>query len=167
LFHNELEQWKAVQPNIGADDVRDDGRAIRLMVATGAGVPEHYLSEGGNANRATAAEMGLPAMKRFQRRQEYFRHVIQRICQRVIEAALAAGTVKRGAVLAFSVVFDEPLGDQIVDRTAALDSATRAVAAAASAGWISKSEARRLWWQLSGQGDLRDGDESGVLVGGE
>ena len=167
LFHNELEQWKAVQPNIGADDVRDDGRAIRLMVATGAGVPEHYLSEGGNANRATAAEMGLPAMKRFQRRQEYFRHVIQRICQRVIEAALAAGTVRRGAVLAFSVVFDDPLGDQMVDRTAALDSATRAVAAAASAGWITKSEARRLWWQLSGQGDLRDGDESGSVVGGE
>ena len=37
LFHNEVESWRAVQPNIGADDVRDDGRALRLMIATGAG----------------------------------------------------------------------------------------------------------------------------------
>jgi hypothetical protein len=77
LFHNEVEEWKAVQPQIGAADVRDDGRALRLMIAVGAGMPEHYLAEGGNANRATAAEMGLPAIKRFQRRQEYFRQVSQ------------------------------------------------------------------------------------------
>ena len=37
LGHNEVESWRAVQPNIGADDVRDDGRALRLMIATGAG----------------------------------------------------------------------------------------------------------------------------------
>ena len=37
LVHNEVESWRAVQPNIGADDVRDDGRALRLMIATGAG----------------------------------------------------------------------------------------------------------------------------------
>ncbi len=167
LFHNELEQWKAVQPSIGGDDVRDDGRAIRLMVATGAGVPEHYLSEGGNANRATAAEMGLPAMKRFQRRQEYLRTVIQRMCQRVIGAALAAGTVRNGADLSFAVAFDDPLGDGLVYRTATLQSATRAVTDALSAGLISDSEAKRIWWQLSGSGDLRDGDEAGRIVGGE
>jgi hypothetical protein len=167
LFHNELEQWKAVQPSIGGDDARDDGRAIRLMVATGAGVPEHYLSEGGNANRATAAEMGLPAMKRFQRRQEYLRSVIQRMCQRVIEAALAAGTVRKGANLSFAVAFDDALGDGLVYRTATLQSATRAVTDALAAGLISDSEAKRIWWQLSGSGDLRDGDESGRIVGGE
>lgn len=167
LFHNELEQWKAVQPSIGGDDARDDGRAIRLMVATGAGVPEHYLSEGGNANRATAAEMGLPAMKRFQRRQEYLRTVIQRMCQRVIEAALAAGTVRKGANLSFAVAFDDALGDGLVYRTATLQSATRAVTDALAAGLISDSEAKRIWWQLSGSGDLRDGDESGRIVGGD
>ncbi len=43
-------------------------------------MPEHYLSEGGNANRATAAEMGLPAIKRMQRRQEYFRQILEREC---------------------------------------------------------------------------------------
>lgn len=167
LFHNELEQWKAVQPSIGADDVRDDGRAIRLMVATGAGVPEHYLSEGGNANRATAAEMGLPAMKRFQRRQEFLRSIVQRMCQRVIEAGIAAGTVRKGVNLGFSVAFDDALGDGLVYRTATLQSATRAVTDALNAGLISDSEAKRIWWQLSGSGDLRDGDEAGRIVGGE
>ena len=37
LVHNETEVWKAVRPEIGAADVRDDGRAIRLMIAAGAG----------------------------------------------------------------------------------------------------------------------------------
>jgi hypothetical protein len=41
---------------------------LRWLIAAGASIPEHYLAEGGNANRATA-EIELPAMKRFQRRQ--------------------------------------------------------------------------------------------------
>jgi hypothetical protein len=35
LFHNEGEMWKPVQPEINAGDAAPDGRAIRLMVATG------------------------------------------------------------------------------------------------------------------------------------
>src|SRR5207237_9049498 len=91
LFHSASETWRAIQPQIGADDVKDDGRALRLMIATGAGVPEHYLSEGGNANRATATEMGLPAIKRFQRRQEFLRGVLTRIVERVLDEQVRAG----------------------------------------------------------------------------
>ncbi|HEV2123892.1 MAG TPA: hypothetical protein VGW38_14100 [Chloroflexota bacterium] len=91
LFHNEAEEWKAVSHASTLPHVRDDRRALRLMIAVGAGVPEHYLAEGGNANRATAAEMGLPAIKRFQRRQEEFRQVLVRIVERVIEEAVRVG----------------------------------------------------------------------------
>jgi hypothetical protein len=65
IIHNESEIWSAVKPEISANDAESDGRAIKLMIAAGAGVPEHYLADGGNANRATAAEMSLPTLLKF------------------------------------------------------------------------------------------------------
>lgn len=150
LFHNEAETWRAVQPQIGADDVKEDGRALRLMIATGAGVPEHYLSEGGNANRATAAEMGLPAIKRFQRRQEFLRSVIERILQRVLEEQQRAGRLGPRIDRHFTIEFDE-LGET---RSGELGTAAAAfagaLATASGQGWITADEARRLWWRFIG-----------------
>lgn len=157
LFHNEVESWRAVQPNIGADDVRDDGRALRLMIATGAGVPEHYLSEGGNANRATAAEMGLPAIKRFGRRQEFLRRVLARLVDRALDAQVAAGRLSARADRRFVVTFDEPVADQKEARAASLAQATVAIATATDRGWATPDEARRLWWRLAGEADEVEG----------
>ncbi|NLD73071.1 MAG: hypothetical protein GX649_10195 [Chloroflexi bacterium] len=77
------EEWRAVQPQIAADDVEADGKAIRLMVAAGVGVPLHYLAEGESANRATAREMGTATFRHFQHRQ----HVFQGILEDVVRAA--------------------------------------------------------------------------------
>ncbi len=166
LFHNEVESWRAVQPNIGADDVRDDGRALRLMIATGAGVPEHYLSEGGNANRATASEMGLPAIKRFQRRQEYLRGLLTRVVQRALDAQVAAGRLSARADRRFTVTFDELVADSRDVRVAWLSQATGALATATDRGWVTGTEARRLWWRLAGDADAVDGGDGVRTDGG-
>ena len=166
LFHNEVESWRAVQPNIGADDVRDDGRALRLMIATGAGVPEHYLSEGGNANRATASEMGLPAIKRFQRRQEYLRGLLTRVVRRALDAQVAAGRLSARADRRFTVTFDELVADSRDVRVAWLSQATDALATATDRGWVSGTEARRLWWRLAGDADAVDGGDGARTDGG-
>jgi hypothetical protein len=68
IIHNEAETWSSVDPKINANDVNEDGRAIRLMIAVGASLPEHYLSDGENGNRATASEMSLPTLLKFKRR---------------------------------------------------------------------------------------------------
>ncbi len=60
IIHNEAEKWSAVEPHIQANDASADGRAIKLMIAAGSSIPEHYLADGDNGNRATAAEMSLP-----------------------------------------------------------------------------------------------------------
>lgn len=36
-------EWKPLSANIGADDVTEDGRLIRLAIAAGLGIPEHIL----------------------------------------------------------------------------------------------------------------------------
>ncbi len=105
LFHSDGEVWKPMDPQIDAADAAPDGRAIRLMIAVGALLPEHYLAEGGNVNRATAAEMGLPSIKRFQRRQELFRYLLTTIVDRVLDEAQRTGRLGPRVDRTFEVKF--------------------------------------------------------------
>ena len=138
---------------LGADDASADGRAIRLMIATGSMLPEHYLGEGGNANRATAAEMGLPAMKRFQRRQEVFRAMVTRIINRVLDEGMKVGRLGPRANRKFVVQFEELSAAPIEGLAAATERLTRALKMAEEQGWVSKEEAGRMWRRYAGQVD--------------
>ncbi|MBN1137738.1 MAG: hypothetical protein JXM73_14215 [Anaerolineae bacterium] len=58
--------------NIQAGDAADDGRTLRLAIATGANLGLHYLGEGESINYATAKEMGEPTTRFYSERQEEF-----------------------------------------------------------------------------------------------
>ncbi|HUZ76288.1 MAG TPA: hypothetical protein VMV93_01755 [Chloroflexota bacterium] len=154
VVHNESEQWAAVEPKIAADDVAADGRAIKLMIAVGAGLPEHYLSEGGEVNRATAAEMGLPTLKRFQRRQDYFGYLLRSILERVIAEAVAAHTLPAGVDRTFELVFPAIDSDDSVQVAAAFGQAVTALGAARDRGWVSDAAATRLMYRFLGEDGL-------------
>jgi hypothetical protein len=148
LFHSEDETWKPVDPQIDAADAAPDGRAIRLMIATGALLPEHYLAEGGNANRATAAEMGLPAIKRFQRRQHVFRALLTAVVNRVLDEAQRTGRLGPRVNRTFSVQFEELATSSQLDLAGTLVRFAEALALATDRGWIARDEARSLWWRF-------------------
>jgi hypothetical protein len=135
--------------------VRDDGRALRLLIAAGAGIPEHYLAEGGNANRATAAEMGLPAIKRFQRRQEYFRQVLVRIVSRVIDEAQRVGRLGPRVNRSIRVEFEELSPSPVEALAAAAGGLAPALAAAAERSWLTPEECRGLLLRVLGQAESR------------
>src|ERR1700730_12911429 len=107
IIHNEAEQWSAVEPRIQADDVSEDGRQIKLMVAVGAMLPEHYLADGDNGNRATAAEMSLPTLLKFKRRQRVVRYMLRAILDRVIREAQKAGRLGLHVDMAYDITFPE------------------------------------------------------------
>ena len=144
VVHNESEEWNAVQPSISADDVEADGRAIKMMIAIGAGLPEHYLSEGGNVNYATAAEMGLPTFRKFQRRQDQFALLIRTIVDRVLNEAVRAGTLPLGVDRTYTVEMPELASDDraVVAQTTA--TMVTALATAREHGWVSDETAMRL-----------------------
>jgi len=144
VVHNESEEWSAVQPNISADDVEADGRAIKMMIAMGAGLPEHYLSEGGHVNYATAAEMGLPTFRKFQRRQDEVVLMIRAIVDRVLDEAVKAGTLPAGADRRYDVNVPELVPDDNTTLATAASTMANALALARDRGWISDETAMKL-----------------------
>jgi hypothetical protein len=79
------ETWSAVSPGISADAVEADGKAIRLMIAAGSGIPLHLLGEGESATRATAREMGTSTFRHFSHRQQE----MAQLCAHLVRVAAA------------------------------------------------------------------------------
>ncbi len=67
--HGKGEETSMKQLNIQGDDVKEDGRALRLAIAAGANIGLHYLGEGESINYATAKEMGEPTARFYSDRQ--------------------------------------------------------------------------------------------------
>ena len=155
VVHNESEEWSAVEPKIGADQVEADGKAIKMMVAVGAGLPEHYLAEGGNVNKATAAEMGLPTLKRFQRRQDYVGFMLRCILDRVLLEAERAGMLSARLDKRYEIIFPPIDTDDGESIASALGKLVPALQGAKQEGWLDDAAARKLLHRFLG-GDAFD-----------
>lgn len=79
IISDASETWTAIRPEIGADDAEPDGKALRLMIAAGTGVPLHFLGEGESATRATAREMGTATFRHFSARQQTLRVILSTV----------------------------------------------------------------------------------------
>jgi hypothetical protein len=151
LIHNEAEQWKAVQPNINAQDAAEDGRQIKLMVAVGALLPEHYLSDGENENRATAAEMSLPTLLKFKRRQRYVKYMLTCIIDRVIAEAQKAGRIGPKTDTSYEITFPEIDSGEHQTLANATNLLVSALANASARGWVSDETAMRILFEFAGE----------------
>lgn len=146
IFHNEAEEWRAVDPQINAADTKDDGRAFKLMVAVGASLPEHFLSDGSVATRATAAEMGLPTLLKFQRRQHTMQYILRTILDRVIIEAQKANKLAASIdpYSAYDIIFPEIDVADNQSTATAVSSLVSALMTAKTQGWISDETAMQL-----------------------
>ncbi len=151
IIHNESEQWSAVRPEINANEAAEDGRALKLMIAVGAQLPEHYLSDGSNGNRATAAEMGLPTLLKFQRRQYVMRSLLRTILDRVLLEARKAKRLAPEIDMHYDILFPEI---DVADHQAlagATHTLVSALTVAKQQGWVSDETAMRLLFQFAGE----------------
>lgn len=73
------ENLSVVNANLGSFEAEQDGLALKRMIATGVGLPLHYLAEPEGATRTTADAAGTPTFKRFKRRQEYLKNVLRAV----------------------------------------------------------------------------------------
>jgi hypothetical protein len=148
LVHDQTESWRAVQPNIAAQDAEPDGRALRLMIAAGAGLPLHFLAEAEGSNRATAAEMGGPTLRHFERRQLYLGWVFADLA---LEAARRSGRFGDGRRLTIEAEFEDLSARENAQAAVATRAIVDALAVAANRGWVDDATARRLIGKYAGE----------------
>jgi hypothetical protein len=142
---NDAEEWAAITPHIDAQSAAPDGRALRLMIAAGAGLPLHFLAEGETANRATAHEMGGPTLRRLERRQRYFGWLLRDLARRAL--ALSG---RFGPDAPVEVTFEALSADDRVTLANAASAMAQALATATAAGWLDTAAARALFLRFAG-----------------
>lgn len=151
LIHNESEQWTAIRPEINAGEAAEDGRALKLILAVGAQLPEHYLSDGNYGNHATAKEMGLPTFLKFQRRQHIMRAMLRTILDRVLHEARRAKRLSPEIDCSYDVLFPEIDVEDHQTLASATQLLVSALSAAKEQGWVSDETAMRLLFQFAGE----------------
>lgn len=139
--------------NIRADEARDDGRALRLAIATGAGLGLHYLGEGESINYATAKEMGEPTSRFLSGRQRQFGQFLVQLVAVAYRRQVALGLARMpaGGDLKLSAVAPEVAR---ADNLALAQAAREIVSALAEMkvnGWIDDSTAIRLAFKFAGE----------------
>ena len=153
LFHNEKEEWQAAAPNVQAGDVWRDGHALKLMIAVGAGVPIHWLSEVSSGTRAVAAEMGGPTLRTFQGYQADFGFLLRRILKKELDGVLGAST---GSQRPFQIIFPDLESSDNLELARSAAALVGALGEAVERGWISNEMAKEWLFQFSGRTmDLR------------
>lgn len=152
IIHNEAEEWQAVRPEISAEDAKEDGRAIKLMIAAGATLPEHFLSDGDNGNRATASEMGLPTFLKFQRRQNVIKHILRTILDRVLREAQQVGRLSKHLEIAkaYDILFPAFDTEHNQELGSAIAWLMQGLSTARAQGWISDETSMQMLFQFCG-----------------
>ena len=152
IVTDETEEWKPVQPKIQAEDVKDDGKALRLMIAAGAGVPLHYLAEGETATRTTAREMVGPTVRHYEHRQRFFCDLLVDVIEKAAYRARVAGRLARprgGPQLSY-VVADLREEDNLKVARAAKE-IVEYLRAMKAEGWITDRKAMELAYKFAGE----------------
>lgn len=92
-IHNEKIEWTAVSPNLQSADVQTAVDTVLSYIATGAGIPKTWLNGTMDVNRATAAELNDPGLKRLAMRQRYVKNCVAQIVTFVLDQAEIRGVL--------------------------------------------------------------------------
>jgi hypothetical protein len=72
LVSDASEVWSVLSPKLEAMDAKEDGLALKKLIAAGVGIPMHFLAEPEGSTRTTADSAGGPTFRRFEQRQRFF-----------------------------------------------------------------------------------------------
>lgn len=85
LVTDENETWEVIAPRLESGEANTDGLALKKMIASGAGVPLHFLAEPESSTRTTAEAAGGPTYRRFEQRQSFFLWLVRDVLQAALK----------------------------------------------------------------------------------
>jgi hypothetical protein len=75
------EKWDVIHPKLDSFEAERDGLTIKKLIASGAGLPIHFLAEPESSTRTTAEQADDPTHRHFDRRQFFFGEFLVRIAR--------------------------------------------------------------------------------------
>jgi len=151
IVSDENEEWTALSASLQSSDAEADGKALRLVIAAGAGVPLHFLSEGESATRATAAEMGGPTFRHYTHRQLAFVAMLYDLVTTCARRAAIVANVRLPDDLQLSATLpDLDRGDNLA-LAQAMGAAASALTIMRDNGWIDDPTAAELTLKFTGE----------------
>lgn len=97
-------KYEFLSPNLQASDVKEDGRAMKLDMASALNLPEYALGDSSNSNYASTLVAEAPFVKAVQYWQKFFEYWFGMIGRKVIENVVKAG------------ILDEPNDEEFLNR---------------------------------------------------
>ena len=94
-YHNKSVEWKAVTPDLKAADSAAAADLILSYISTGARLPKTWLNGMMDVNKATAQELGAPALARLSLRQKLVKYIITLIITFALDQAEIHGLVNK------------------------------------------------------------------------
>ncbi len=161
-YHNEAEELKAVSPDLKAQDGATTADLILSLIATGVGLPKTWLNGIMDVNRASAASMDEPSLKRLRARQQVVIGAVERMVRFALDQASMAGALAKADEAGHPFSVDAPeMSQRDAERASrALFSTIQALGMADAAGWIDSETARQavvmMLSQLGVSVDLAD-----------
>lgn len=151
--HGDGEKITLRNLNIDAADAKDDGKALRLAVSTGAILGPHHLGEGESINLATAKAMDEPTARFHTNRQKVMTQLLLDITATAYMRAVATGKARApedGDLQMSASVVEAARVDNENLAKAARD-IVRALARMKKNGWIDDRTAIALSFKFAGE----------------
>lgn len=86
--------YEMLSPNINAQDVKEDGRNIKLNMAAGTQIPEYIFGDASNANYSSTMVSEAPFVKAIEFWQIYLEFFFQQLFKKVVTNASKQSLVK-------------------------------------------------------------------------
>lgn len=156
LVTDENEAWDVINPKLESTDANTDGLALKKMIASGVGVPLHFLAEPESATRTTAEAAGGPTFRHFEQRQQFVAWMMADILRVALERrALVDRTIDAQAIVSVSGA-DISARDNVALGLAGVHALTVAKALR-DGGLIDDLELLRIVYKFTGEsGDLQE-----------
>lgn len=147
--HNEKVTLDPKTPELNAIEAETGARIFRNHIMGRYGYPEHWYGGGGDVNRATAAEMDLPAMKMLSNKQNYVKYILESILSYQVMQARQAGYLRKSDG-EWSVITPAMQPKDISKYGTTIQQVATALQQAEMQEWVDKGTARKLFATIMG-----------------
>lgn len=153
ILENENVDTEILTPDIKGVEQSALVRLFKNLILMSKSLPEHWFSDGGNSNLATAVEQGTAIYKLIKKRQMFWVGAIKKILTFVLHRAAVAGKIEKTDLekLEIKIITPEFVTRDLSNSSNALKNISEFINSAVAGGYITKETAGKIYRSLAEQ----------------